>query len=116
MASTALTALSALATRTTGTIPTSVMNARISLDVISFYAITASRLVGDSQCCTGFTGRNALCDVILTHKAHVGKRATGKDTEKPAVGVVTEFVPLPQIHCGRDIGGPRIGNQRTPTR
>src|SRR5438105_3089058 len=40
MASTACMALSALAVRTTGTIPTSVINARISFDVISLYAIT----------------------------------------------------------------------------
>src|SRR5689334_9192584 len=46
MASTAWTAASALETRTTGTMPTPVMNARISLDVIAF-TLSRDGVVGE---------------------------------------------------------------------
>src|SRR5260370_23638913 len=108
MASTAWTAASALATRTTGTMPTSVMKARISCEVIAF---TLSRdTVGERTMLHGLIETKCVVPRHIV-KSHAGKRTTGKDPEKRAADFVTEFVPVPAVRRGRNVGGARLGDQ-----
>src|SRR5450432_1170625 len=118
MASTARTALSALAVRITGTIPTPVMNARISWDVINFTlsrrpaAVFATYCRDQTSAHSSLLLRSAVSEIACKTGAKFAGRLPARDSdgavrahsEESGPGNVSQFVPFSTFHCGRDAG------------